>query len=154
MVLTTSLYNSIDIYSKSFNKLFTNDIMNYNKKLFATFVTKDEIENVVGQIREKLSGKCDSVFVLEIVDSDEYLLTYNVDNCTQDELPEKTIMVHRQKTTIYTINGLNELIKKLNGGVVDEKYPINWKHYEYSFLTNYQNEFKQLKTIKRDTIKL
>lgn len=154
MVLTTSLYNSIDIYSKSFNKLFTNDIMNYNKKLFATFVTKDEIENVVDQIREKLSGKCDSVFVLEIVDSDEYLLTYNVDNCTQDELPEKTIMVHRQKTTIYTINGLNELIKKLNGGVVDEKYPINWKHYEYSFLTNYQNEFKQLKTIKRDTIKL
>jgi hypothetical protein len=128
--------------------------MNYNKKLFATFVTKDEIENVVDQIREKLSGKCDSVFVLEIVDSDEYLLTYNVDNCTQDELPEKTIMVHRQKTTIYTINGLNELIKKLNGGVVDEKYPINWKHYEYSFLTNYQNEFKQLKTIKRDTIKL
>jgi len=154
VVLTTSLYNSIDIYSKSFNKLFTNDIMNYNKKLFATFVTKDEIENVVDQIREKLSGKCDSVFVLEIVDSDEYLLTYNVDNCTQDELPEKTIMVHRQKTTIYTINGLNELIKKLNGGVVDEKYPINWKHYEYSFLTNYQNEFKQLKTIKRDTIKL
>ena len=154
MVLTTSLYNSIDIYSKSFNKLFTNDIMNYSKKLFATFVTKDEIENVVDQIREKLSGKCDSVFVLEIVDSDEYLLTYNVDNCTQDELPEKTIMVHRQKTTIYTINGLNELIKKLNGGVVDEKYPINWKHYEYSFLTNYQNEFKQLKTIKRDTIKL
>lgn len=154
MVLTTSLYNNIDIYSKCSIEQLTTDIMNYNKKLFATFVTKEDIDSVVNEIREKLSGRCEAVFVLEIVNSDEYLLTYNVEKCTQDELPEKTIMVHRQKTTIYTINGLNELIKKLNGGVVDEKYPINWKHYEYSFLTNYKNEFKQLKTIKRDTIKL
>jgi hypothetical protein len=40
-----------------------------------------------------------------------------------------TILVHRKKetNTLYTINALNELIKKLNGGVVDIAYKVNDK---------------------------
>ena len=41
---------------------------------------------------------------------------------------------------------LNELIKKLNGGVVDTKFPINWQHYKNCILLTQHNELKQLNT--------
>ena len=63
-------------------------------------------------------------------------------------LPENTIMVHRKKetNTLYTINALNELIKKLNGGVVDTSYRVNWLHYKNSKLLTQNNELNQLNT--------
>ena len=56
--------------------------------------------------------------------------------------------MHRKKesNTLYTINALNELIRKLNGGVVDTKFPIEWRHYRNSILHTNKDEFKQLKT--------
>ena len=63
-------------------------------------------------------------------------------------IPENTILVHRKKetNTLYTINALNELIKKLNGGVVDTKFPINWQHYKNCILLTQHNELNQLNT--------
>ena len=57
-------------------------------------------------------------------------------------------MVHRKKetNTLYTINALNELIKKLNGGVVDTSYKVNWLHYKNSILLTQHNELNQLNT--------
>ena len=57
-------------------------------------------------------------------------------------------MVHRKKetNTLYTINALNELIKKLNGGVVDTSYRVNWLHYKNSILLTQNNELNQLNT--------
>jgi len=56
--------------------------------------------------------------------------------------------VHRKKesNTLYTINALNELIKKLNGGVVDTRYQVDWQHYKNTILLTQQNELRQLKT--------
>ena len=56
--------------------------------------------------------------------------------------------IHRKKdtNTLYTINALNELIKSLNGGVVNTKFPINWKHYRNCILLTQHNELKQLNT--------
>ena len=73
----------------------------------------------------------------------------NADTIINDgDLPENTILVHRKKetNTLYTINALNELIKKLNGGVVDTKFPITWEHYKNSVLLTQHDELKQLKT--------
>ena len=57
-------------------------------------------------------------------------------------------MVNRKKdsNTLYTINALNELIKKLNDGVVDTKFPIDWQHYRNCILLTQHNELKQLNT--------
>jgi hypothetical protein len=57
-------------------------------------------------------------------------------------------LVHRKKesNTLYTINALNELIKKLNGGVVDTRYQVDWQHYKNTILLTQQNELRQLKT--------
>ena len=88
------------------------------------------------------------MFVLHIKSNDEYVITYNVDQANVNNIPESTILVHRKKesNTLYTINALNELIKKLNNGVVDTKFPINWQHYRNCILLTQHNEIKQLNT--------
>jgi len=88
------------------------------------------------------------IFVLEVTNSEEYVITYNVDQGNVTTIPDNTILVHRKKetNTLYTINALNELIKKLNEGVVDTKFPINWQHYKNCILLTQHNELKQLNT--------
>lgn len=88
------------------------------------------------------------MFVLEIVGKEEYVITYNVEQGNVNDIPTNTILVHRKKdsNTLYTINALNELIKKLNGGVVDTKFPIDWQHYRNCILLTNNNELNQLNT--------
>tara|TARA_B110000977_G_C10842575_1_gene402632 strand:- start:457 stop:759 length:303 start_codon:yes stop_codon:yes gene_type:complete len=88
------------------------------------------------------------MFALYVKSNDEYVLTYNVDQGNVNTIPDNTILVHRKKdtNTLYTINALNELIKSLNGGVVDTKFPIDWKHYRNCILLTQHNELKQLNT--------
>jgi hypothetical protein len=88
------------------------------------------------------------MFVLYVKSNDEYVITYNVDQGNVNDIPENTILVHRKKesNTLYTINALNELIKRLNGGVVDTQFQINWQHYKNCILLTQHNELKQLNT--------
>jgi hypothetical protein len=88
------------------------------------------------------------MFVLKIVDTQEYVITYNVEQGNVHTIPDNTILVHRKKesNTLYTINALNELIKKLNGGVVDTKYQIDWQHYKNCILLTQHSELNQLNT--------
>ena len=85
---------------------------------------------------------------LYIKSNEEYVITYNVDQGNLNEIPPNTILVHRKKdtNTLYTINALNELIKSLNGGVVDTQFPIDWQHYRNCILLTQHNEIKQLNT--------
>ena len=88
------------------------------------------------------------IFVLNVKSNGEYVCTYNIDQGNVSDIPENTILVHRKKesNTLYTINALNELIKKLNGGVVDTRFPIEWQHYRNTILLTQHDELKQLKT--------
>jgi hypothetical protein len=101
---------------------------------------------------EFLSGRYDimynKMFVLHVKSNDEYVITYNVDQGNIDNIPENTILVHRKKetNTLYTINALNELIKRLNSGVVDRNFPIDGQHYKNCILLTQHNEIKQLNT--------
>jgi len=96
------------------------------------------------------------MFILYIKSNDEYVITYNVDQGNVKNIPPNTILVHRKKetNTLYTINALNELIKKLNGGVVDTKFPINWQHYRNCVLLTQHGDLKQLNTKIHDIINL
>ena len=88
------------------------------------------------------------MFVLKIVEHKNMLVTYNVEQGNVHTIPDNTILVHRKKesNTLYTINALNELIKKLNGGVVDTKYQIDWQHYKNCILLTQHSELNQLNT--------
>jgi hypothetical protein len=47
-----------------------------------------------------------------------------------------TISVHRKKetNTLYTVNALNEIIQRLNNGVLDKTYQLEWYNYQNSLL--------------------
>tara|TARA_A100001201_G_scaffold129404_1_gene114781 strand:+ start:354 stop:791 length:438 start_codon:yes stop_codon:yes gene_type:complete len=127
-----------------------------NNKLFCTFTSLEELESLITTLKNKYTILYNKMFVLYVKSNDEYVITYNVEQGNVNDIPENTILVHRKKetNTLYTINALNELIKKLNGGVVDTNFPINWQHYKNCILLTQHNELKQLNTKVHQIIEL
>ena len=119
-----------------------------NNKLFCTFTSGEELDELVSELSAVYTIMYNKMFVLFVKSTNEYVVTYNVDQGNVNSIPENTILVHRKKetNTLYTINALNELIKKLNDGVVDMAYRVNWPHYRNSILLTQHNELKQLNT--------
>jgi hypothetical protein len=147
--MTTIFQNSINMYNAEYDVI--KDIQNagdLNNKLFCTFTDLEGLDALIEDIRSKYTIIYNKMFVLEIVGKDEYVVTYNVDQGNVHTIPDNTILVHRKKesNTLYTINALNELIKKLNGGVVDTKYQVDWQHYRNCVLLTQHNDLNQLNT--------
>jgi len=119
-----------------------------NNKLFCTFTTLDELDSLVEELQSRYTIMYNKMFVLHVKSNNEYVVTYNVDQGNVSSIPDNTILVHRKKdsNTLYTINALNELIKRLNGGVVDPRFRVDWQHYRNTILLTQQNELKELKT--------
>jgi hypothetical protein len=145
------MYNTLEQPLHMYNQYDFNtslDITSMNNRLFCTFTPLMDLDSLI----EFLSGRYDimynKMFVLHIKSNDEYVVTYNVDQGNINDIPENTILVHRKKetNTLYTINALNELIKRLNSGVVDTNFPIDWQHYKNCILLTQHNEIKQLNT--------
>ena len=61
---------------------------------------------------------------------------------------QNTISLHRKKqsNTLYTINALNEVIRELNGGVLDKRFPIPWEDYHNSLLLTNDNGLNKIPT--------
>jgi hypothetical protein len=149
METLTTLNKKDNMYNvDDFTEINTLNIKDLNNRLFATFTTLDELDGLLENITSQYDILYKKIFVLYIKSNDEYVCTYNVEQGNVNAIPQNTILVHRKKesNTLYTINALNELIKKLNGGVVDTKFPINWQHYRNTVLLTQHGELKQLKT--------
>jgi len=127
-----------------------------NNKLFCTFTTLEGVDELVNSLQRKYTIMYNKIFVLEVKNNNEYVLTYNIEMANLSSIPENTILVHRKKesNTLYTINALNELIKSLNGGIVDTRFQIEWQHYKNTILLTQQNELKQLRTKIHEIIEL
>jgi hypothetical protein len=119
-----------------------------NNKLFATFTSLDGLDELINNLSGTYTIMYNKMFVLYVKSTDEYVVTYNVEQNNVDDIPVNTILVHRKKesNTLYTINALNDLIKKLNGGVVDTTFRIDWQHYRNCILLTNHNDLKQLNT--------
>ena len=124
------------------------NINDLNNKLFCTFTTLENLDSLIEDLSSRYSIMYNKMFALYIKSNDEYVVTYNVEQGNVNNIPENTILVHRKKdtNTLYTINALNELIKGLNGGIVDPKYRVDWQHYRNCILLTQHNEIKQLNT--------
>ena len=129
-----------------------------NNRLYCTFATLDNFEEVVNTIQSSYVILFDKIFVLESLDGEKIMLTYNVDinNSTKDSMVNNTILVHRKKqtNTLYTINALNELIKSLNNGVLDKKFPIEWENYQNCILLIQADGFNRIDTKIKEIINL
>ena len=124
------------------------NIKDVNNKLFCTFTALEDLETLISDLTRAYTIMYNKMFVLYVKSTDEYVITYNVEQGNVEGIPMNTILVHRKKetNTLYTINALNDLIKKLNGGVVDLSYRVNWQHYKNCILLTNHNELKQLNT--------
>ena len=129
-----------------------------NNRLYCTFTTVDAYEEVANTIQTSYVILFDKLFVLESLDGEKIMLTYNVDmgNSSTNGIIDNTILVHRKKqtNTLYTINALNELIKSLNNGYLDKKFPINWNDYRNCILLIQTEGFNKIDTKIKDIIKL
>jgi len=129
-----------------FDDVFLNDDM--SNKLFCTFSTEADLENVLSSIQERYKIIYNKIFVLYSKSQDEYICTYNVDFGNVSAFLDNTILVHRKKetNTLYTINALNTLIKSLNDGKLDTSYRINWSDYRNCVLLTKGPELKRINT--------
>jgi hypothetical protein len=141
LTMTDNMY-----YQYDFDVL--DNISSMNNRLFCTFTTIEDIDSLVREISLKYEILYNKVFALKNLTTNEYVITYNIDQGNISSIPENTILVHRKKetNTLYTINALNTLIKSLNKGVVDTRFPINWGNYKNCILLTQNNELKQLNT--------
>ena len=129
-----------------------------NNRLYCTFVEPNEIEDISKKIQSSYKVLFNKIFVLESLDGDKIMLTYNVDlgNSNSEFAIGNTILVHRKKqtNTLYTINALNELIKSLNNGVLDKSYSVNWNDYKNCILLVQADGYKKIDTKIREIINL
>ena len=129
-----------------------------NNRLYCTFTTPDNIEEITSTIQTSYVILFNKIIVLESLDGEKIMLTYNVDmnNSAKDSMVDNTILVHRKKqtNTLYTINALNELIKSLNNGVLDKRFPIEWNDYKNCILLIQTEGFNKIDTKIREIIKL
>ena len=142
-----SIINDPNIFIDNDYTLSTENMTN---KLFATFTSKEELDNVLASINCRYTIMYSKIFVLESPESDELICTYNIDtNNTSGNIMSNTILVHRKKesNTLYSINALNMLIKQLNNGVLDTRFIINWNDYRSCILLTTGNELRRLNTM-------
>ena len=129
-----------------------------NNRLYCTFTTSDNISNVIDKIQTSYIIIFNKIFVLESLDGEKIMLTYNVDmgNSNNEFAVDNTILVHRKKqtNTLYTINALNELIKSLNNGVIDKSFAVNWNDYRNCILLIQTEGFNRIDTKIKEIINL
>ncbi len=129
-----------------------------NNRLYCTFTTADEYEEVANTIQTSYVILFDKLFVLESLDGEKIMLTYNVDmnNSVVNSIMDNTILVHRKKqtNTLYTINALNEVIKSLNNGVLDKSFAVNWNDYRNCILLIQTEGFNRIDTKIKEIINL
>ena len=129
-----------------------------NNRLYCTFTTVDAYEEVANTIQTSYVILFNKLFVLESLDGEKIMLTYNVDlnNSSSESMVDNTILVHRKKqtNTLYTINALNEVIKSLNNGVLDKSFAVNWNDYRNCILLIQTEGFNRIDTKVKEIISI
>tara|TARA_R110000822_G_scaffold252897_2_gene379503 strand:- start:463 stop:855 length:393 start_codon:yes stop_codon:yes gene_type:complete len=129
-----------------------------NNRLYCTFTTLDDYEEVANTIQSSYVILFDKLFILESLDKEKIMITYNVDmnNSMVNSMVDNTILVHRKKqtNTLYTINALNELIKSLNNGIIDKSFTVNWNDYRNCILLIQTEGFNRIDTKIKEIINI
>ena len=87
------------------------------------------------------------IFIFEDKNNnDKVIMTYNIYREEKNDFPKNTFQIHRNKgtNTLYTLNALNELIKRdaTKEGVSEKDYKVTWEKYRDS-LVIMQKETKE-----------
>ena len=137
------ILNNIPIF------IHESDFESMKNKLFCSFTLPTYLPETLPGITSKHTVLYNKLFILESPDTDEYLITYNIDlDTSTDNVPENTILLHRKKesNSLYTINALNILVKQLNNGVLDRTFQIDWNNYKNSVLLTQGSDLRTIRT--------
>ena len=85
---TTILHNPTNIYGVEYDYENPINTLDLNNKLFCTFTTLDELDNLVEDLQSKYTIMYNKMFVLHVKSNDEYVVTYNVDQGNIYSIPE------------------------------------------------------------------
>ena len=100
-------------------------------RLLCTFTLENDLQPTINNIVSNYNILNGKIFVLQMSENPELACTYNIESGNLNDLLDNTISIHRRKetNTLYTINGLNFLIKSLNNNILDKNYKVNWEDY-------------------------
>ena len=120
-------------------------------QLLCSFTTKNNLDDIVKKITDAYSIVFNKIYVLQNENNvNELICTYNVDteNGVDYNKVAGTISLHRKKhsNTLYTINALNECIKNLNNGVLDEKFIMPWENFKNMLLITNSDGLNRINT--------
>ena len=107
-------------------------------QLLCTFTTKQRLNEVVDIIVTCNDVLYEKIYVFQNTNElNQLICTYNIEY--QHDYQENvidTISLHRKKqsNTLYTINALNEAIRKDNEGILDKTFSLDWTQYNNSLL--------------------
>jgi len=114
--------------------------------LLATFCQSRKVQETIEKINDNFDILGDKLFLLQDKSNKhKKIITYNIiktENLLFSNIIGNTISLHRKKetNTLYTLNALNEIVRKQNDGVVDNKFSVNWEDYRNTLLITYQND--------------
>ena len=104
-------------------------------QLLCTFAHRTDLNIVTDYIQTNYEIPERRIFVFANVDlTDNLYCTYNANETARRG--QNTISIHRKKetNTLYTVNALNEVIRKVNNGILDKTYQLDWTRYQNSFI--------------------
>ena len=120
-------------------------------KLLCTFTDMHSYDAELESIKKYYDIVFDKIFSLQDIDDlNSLMLTYNInqDTFNSSNFYKNTISVHRKKdsNTLYTINSLNALIKKLNNGILNNNFVIDWNLYKNKILLVDGDSYREVST--------
>ena len=120
-------------------------------QLLCTFTTKENLDDTVKKITDAYSIVFNKVYVLQNENNvNELICTYNVDTTKSVDYNKVngTISLHRKKhsNTLYTINALNECIKNLNNGVMDDGFVVPWENFKNMLMVTNSEGLNKINT--------
>ena len=107
------------------------------KQLLCTFSPRASLSLTMDYVSTFYKISNNKIYLYsEEYSSDNYILFYNIEDNIRGGLAKHTILVHRkvQSNSFYTINALNALIKRVNNGVLDKSYQVDWDSYSNTLL--------------------
>lgn len=118
-----------------------------NEKICCLFTGRQYIKGSVKRVFNQYPKVNKVIVVEETENPDNCYCVFKIVADEYDKALPYTIIVHRKGTVLYTINGLNELIKSINGGILDKTLVIPWDNYENCLVvTDNEQNLKIVKT--------
>ena len=112
-------------------------------QLLCTFAHRADINIITDYIQTSYQIPERRIFIFSNTEQPENLYcTYNA--MQTDRRGQNTISIHRKKetNTLYTVNALNEVIRRVNNGVLDKTYQLDWSHYQNSFILTDESGYR------------